>query len=206
MLSTLVTVKATEWAHLRIWCGSGVALAGRWLVFPTTHAARAELPTSLGGAPASPRWPVGRETNNMKIEYWQVIPISLVLSKILQSKKCQGSIPLKLQFQYLQKAVVVHYTVIHTQLMNTLRESTCEHLSQHYAIPCGPENLPRFALSILHHLYYSVFKKGLSNLHSPALKPLYTVNRMLRPGQSCALSESVCNRCYLCKVHSVYFM
>lgn len=72
---------------------------------------------------------------------------SLVLSKILWSKKYKGSTPLKnYSFKYLQKQFMIYY-IINTQYMNKFfSESTCELLFQYestthghtYTFPNGP--------------------------------------------------------------------
>lgn len=85
----------------RAWCGSCVASAGGRLVLPTTHAALARSVPADG--PGSPAVASGEGNEQHEGTILAMYPVSLVLSKILQSVKWKGSRPLKLQLKYLQK-------------------------------------------------------------------------------------------------------
>lgn len=54
----------------------------------------------LDQAPCSGQWEGNKQHEDIILA---IYPVSLVLSKILQSVKCKGSRPLKLQLKYLQK-------------------------------------------------------------------------------------------------------
>lgn len=79
----------------------------------------------------------------------------------------EGKQTIKITVEVFTKEIVIHYTVTHTQLLNTFfRERTGEQLSQHDAITQGPQKLPKFVLSILHLTYFTVFfKKDFYSLH-----------------------------------------
>lgn len=189
-----------------------VTVKGHWTSFPVSGVAASWLLLVGGWVLSSPGWSnqvhcQGRWEGRQAVgrcNTGELSSRSLVLSKILRSKKYEGSLALKLQLKVFTEAIVVHYTVTRTPLTNTLfRESTCENLSQHWAITQGPELTRPPACPGLYEVYciplYTVYlKKDL------ILYAYCHWNHYVQLTEYCILgntlhvhSEFVWNKCYL---------
>lgn len=139
----LVSVPPLHWHHrgarIRrgpqrgVWWGPevGCAHGGGW--HRTIHPAPGGLATPRINPGISEKVGVGwghKQYENIILANYSAA--SLVLSKILWSKKYKGSTPLKnYSFKYLQKQFMIYY-IINTQYMNKFfSESTCELLFQY---------------------------------------------------------------------------